>query len=71
MGQELERIGYAGPDDVGGRPVHAFFEVHIEQGPILEEEGLPIGVQIVGRYGDDTQTLYWAEWVRRALAEEI
>jgi N-carbamoyl-L-amino-acid hydrolase len=44
MGEELERIGYAGEDEVGGRPVHAFFEVHIEQGPILEEEGTTIGV---------------------------
>lgn len=44
MGEELKRIGYAGPDDVGGRPVHAFFEVHIEQGPILEEEEKTIGV---------------------------
>jgi len=44
MGEELERIGYAGPDEVGGRPVHAFFEVHIEQGPILEEEGITVGV---------------------------
>ena len=44
MGQELERIGYAGPEPVGGRPVHAFFEVHIEQGPILEAEGKTIGI---------------------------
>jgi N-carbamoyl-L-amino-acid hydrolase len=44
MGEELERIGYAGEDEVGGRPVHAFFEVHIEQGPILEEEETTIGV---------------------------
>ena len=44
MGEELARIGYAGPDEVGGRPVHAFFEVHIEQGPILEEEEKTIGV---------------------------
>ncbi len=49
MGEELARIGYAGDDDVGGRPVHAFFEVHIEQGPILEEEGLPIGVVTHGQ----------------------
>jgi Asp-tRNA(Asn)/Glu-tRNA(Gln) amidotransferase A subunit family amidase len=33
-------------------------------------KGLPIGVQIVGAYGADTQTLYWASWVERALAEE-
>ncbi len=44
MGEELERIGYAGPEEVGGIPVHAFFEVHIEQGPILEEADTTIGV---------------------------
>ena len=44
MGEELARIGYAGPEPVGGRPVHAFFETHIEQGPILEAEGQTIGV---------------------------
>jgi beta-ureidopropionase / N-carbamoyl-L-amino-acid hydrolase len=44
MGQELERIGYAGTEPVGGRPVHAFFEAHIEQGPILEAEGQTIGI---------------------------
>ena len=44
MGQELERIGYAGSEPVGGRAVHAFFETHIEQGPILEAEGQTIGI---------------------------
>jgi N-carbamoyl-L-amino-acid hydrolase len=44
MGEELHRIGYAGKAPVGGRPVHALFEAHIEQGPILEEEGTLIGV---------------------------
>ena len=44
IGAELDRIGYAGTAPVGGRPVHAFFELHIEQGPILEEEGIDIGV---------------------------
>jgi N-carbamoyl-L-amino-acid hydrolase len=44
FGEELQRIGYAGPAHVGGRPVHAFFELHIEQGPILEEAGIDIGV---------------------------
>ena len=41
---ELARIGYAGPEPVGGFPVHAYFEAHIEQGPILEKEGVTIGV---------------------------
>lgn len=43
VGDELERIGYAGPEPVGGYEVDSFFEIHIEQGPILENEGLQIG----------------------------
>ncbi len=39
----LSAIGYAGPAPVGGRPFHACFEAHIEQGPILEAEGVPVG----------------------------
>jgi beta-ureidopropionase / N-carbamoyl-L-amino-acid hydrolase len=44
IGEELQRIGYAGELPVGGRPIHAAFELHIEQGPILEAEGKTIGV---------------------------
>jgi len=44
MGQELQRIGYAGDEEVGGRDVHAYFEAHIEQGPILEVEDKTIGI---------------------------
>lgn len=44
FGEELSRIGFAGPEPVGGRPIHALFELHIEQGPILEEEGTEIGI---------------------------
>jgi beta-ureidopropionase / N-carbamoyl-L-amino-acid hydrolase len=44
MGEELAHIGYAGSEIVGGRPVAAFFEAHIEQGPILEAEKKTIGV---------------------------
>ena len=44
LGDELERIGYAGDMAVGGRPFHAFLEAHIEQGPFLEEDGVDIGV---------------------------
>ena len=44
IGEELDRIGYAGPEPVGGRPIHAFFELHIEQGPILEEDDTDIGI---------------------------
>jgi len=44
MGEELQRIGYAGEDEVGKREVHAYFEAHIEQGPILENENKTIGI---------------------------
>ncbi|MEX2648059.1 MAG: Zn-dependent hydrolase [Alphaproteobacteria bacterium] len=44
FGEELARIGYAGKAPVGGRPIGAAFEAHIEQGPILEAEGQTIGV---------------------------
>jgi len=44
MGEELQRIGYAGTEPVGGRKIHAAFELHIEQGPILEAENKTIGV---------------------------
>jgi N-carbamoyl-L-amino-acid hydrolase len=47
MGDELTRIGFTGGAPVGGRPVHAFFELHIEQGPILEEEEIDIGIVTV------------------------
>jgi beta-ureidopropionase / N-carbamoyl-L-amino-acid hydrolase len=41
---ELERIGYLGPEPCVPRPVRAYLELHIEQGPCLEEEGLSVGV---------------------------
>ena len=44
IGEELERIGYAGEMECGGREVGAFFEAHIEQGPILEAEEKTIGI---------------------------
>ena len=43
LGDELERIGWAGDAPVPGEPPHAFVELHVEQGPVLEEEGLTIG----------------------------
>ena len=48
LGDELERIGFKGPEPVG-KPVHAFFELHIEQGPILEDEGFQVGVVTHGQ----------------------
>jgi N-carbamoyl-L-amino-acid hydrolase len=40
----LEGIGYAGPEDAAAFPADAYFELHIEQGPILEQEGKEIGI---------------------------
>jgi N-carbamoyl-L-amino-acid hydrolase len=50
LGAELERIGFAGAEPAGARPVAAYFEAHIEQGPILEAAGLPVGV-VTGAQG--------------------
>jgi N-carbamoyl-L-amino-acid hydrolase len=44
IGGELRRIAYAGDADRAAEPVDAYFELHIEQGPILEDEGKTIGV---------------------------
>ena len=44
FGDELERIGWKGEEEVGARKMKAFFELHIEQGPILEDEDIDIGV---------------------------
>lgn len=44
VGEELQRIGYAGSRPVLGHPVGAYFEAHIEQGPILEDQHKTIGV---------------------------
>ena len=49
MGQELARIGYDGKG-CGGREIGAYFEAHIEQGPILEAAGKPVGV-VTGAQG--------------------
>ena len=49
FGDELERIGWRGDEEVGARKMHAFFELHIEQGPILEAEGCDIGVVTHGQ----------------------
>jgi N-carbamoyl-L-amino-acid hydrolase len=44
LGDELQRIGYAGVAAVPGPAPHAYVELHIEQGPVLEAEGIAIGV---------------------------
>ncbi len=44
FGEELARIGYAGDTPIGGREIGSYFELHIEQGPILEAEEKTIGI---------------------------
>lgn len=55
VGDELERIGFKGDEEAGARKMKAFFELHIEQGPILEDEDIDIGVVTHG------QGLKWLE----------
>ena len=55
-GDELQRIGWQGEEEVGARKMHAYFELHIEQGPILEAEGRTIGVVT------HCQGLWWLEF---------
>lgn len=44
VAEALEATGYAGPAPVGGRAIGAYFEVHNEQGPVLEEGGEQVGI---------------------------
>ncbi|MBL3571835.1 Zn-dependent hydrolase [Rhodovulum sulfidophilum] len=55
-GDELTRIGWKGEEEVGARKMHAYYELHIEQGPILEAEGKEIGVVT------HCQGLWWLEF---------
>ena len=55
FGAELDRIGWRGDEEPGKRPIHAMFEYHIEQGPILEAEGKEIGIVTHG------QGLWWLQ----------
>lgn len=56
FGDELKRIGWLGDEVVGARKMHAYFEYHIEQGPILEAEHKQIGVVT------HCQGLWWLEF---------
>jgi len=49
LGDELKRIGYLGDAEPGSRNVGAFFETHIEQGPILEDADKTIGIVRLGQ----------------------
>ena len=56
LGDELTGIGYAGPHPCPGAAPHAFVELHIEQGPVLEAEGLTLGA-VTGVQGISWQEL--------------
>ncbi len=55
LGDELDRIGYRGAAPTPGRVPHAFVELHIEQGPVLEDEDITIGVV------EGVQGISWTE----------
>ncbi|MCP3443281.1 Zn-dependent hydrolase [Bradyrhizobium sp. CCGUVB14] len=59
LGAELARIGYAGSREPGFLRPHAYIELHIEQGPVLEAEGLPIGA---------VENLQGISWQRVSIA---
>ncbi len=56
VGDELRRIGYLGATKPGALRPHAFVELHIEQGPILDEEKVRIGVV------ESVQGISWTEY---------
>lgn len=55
LGDELARIGYAGTEAPGFLRPHAYLELHIEQGPVLEREGIAIGAV------ENLQGISWQE----------
>ena len=56
VGDELRRIGYLGAVRPGALTPHAFVDLHIEQGPILDEEKVRIGVV------ESVQGISWTEY---------
>ncbi|MDX8520845.1 Zn-dependent hydrolase [Mesorhizobium dulcispinae] len=61
LGKELERIGYAGKHEPGFLKPHAYVELHVEQGPVLEREGIAIGA---------VETLQGISWQRITIDGE-
>ena len=60
--ENLARIGYAGTAPVGNNEVHAFVELHVEQGPVLEHEDYTIGA-VTG-----VQGIHWIEFTVRGVS---
>lgn len=61
FGEELARIGYRGPAPCRPRPVGCYLELHIEQGPVLEKEGVQIGA---------VEGIVGITWLRAAMKGE-
>ncbi|MEJ2632268.1 MAG: Zn-dependent hydrolase [Acidihalobacter sp.] len=64
LGDELQRIGYAGAAPVGAaaNPVHAYMELHVEQGPVLDIEGVTIGAV------EGVQGISWTEFTATGVS---
>ncbi len=62
VGQELERIGYAGEQPVGQFYARRYIELHIEQGPVLEQRDIQIGA-VTG-----VQGISWTEYSIRGIS---
>lgn len=62
VGENLDRIGYAGTAPVGNNEVHAFVELHVEQGPVLEHEDYTIGA-VTG-----VQGIHWIEFTVQGVS---
>ena len=62
LGEELKRIGYEGTVDPGFLKPYAFVELHIEQGPILDVEGIQLGAV------ENLQGIHWQKVTIEGLA---
>lgn len=62
LGDELQRIGYAGNAEIGAHRPFAYLELHIEQGPVLEREGITIGA-VTG-----VQGISWTEYTFKGVS---
>ena len=58
----LEKIGYKGSFNTNSLNIEAFLELHIEQGPILEQKQIPIGIV------EKVQGIYWTEYIFEGVA---
>lgn len=56
LGDDLQAIGYAGDTEIGTCQAHSYLELHIEQGPVLEEQAVTIGA-VTG-----VQGISWTEY---------